>query len=155
MNSKERVLQRERERGRADALDLATRAADMTGTEIIVEESKVPQWREDADYSACVIGSPVSYNGQVYTLLQPHNAANYPDTNPETLPALWSITHTKDPKRAKPYLTPNGTSGMYMIDECCTESEHVYQSKIDNNVWEPSGYPDGWDDLGTIEKVQI
>lgn len=31
---------------------------------------------------------------------------------------------------------------------------HVYQSKIDDNSWSPSGYPDGWTDLGTIEEVQ-
>lgn len=35
-------------------------------------------------------------------------------------------------------------SSMYMKNDCCTENDHVYQSAIDNNVWPPSGYPDGW-----------
>ena len=63
------------------------------------------------------------------------------------LPALWSLQHTKDPERAEPYLAPNGQSGMYMTGECCTEGGHVWRSTMDNNVWAPSGYPDGWEEV--------
>ena len=69
-------------------------------------------------------------------------------------PALWSIRHTKDPKRAKPWLAPNGTSGLYELDECATENGHVYQNGHDNNEFSPSALPERWTDLGTIEEVQ-
>ena len=42
MNSKELVLSVMRAQGKADALDLRTRAATMDGTAIIAEEEKAP-----------------------------------------------------------------------------------------------------------------
>jgi len=146
------IINQQFERGRADALDLRDRAKDMDGTGIIAEERKVPQFDPSKDYSTWAIGSPVREGEQVFKLLQPYNAAHYTGT-PSTLPALWSICHTKDPVKAKPYLAPNGISGMYMLDECCTENGHVYCSKVDNNVYAPSAYAQNWDDLGEITVV--
>lgn len=154
MTSKERVLQRERDRGRAAALDLAFRAPDMDGTAIIAEQGNVPMWSEDAVYTVDHVGFPVQDGDQVYTILQPHIPANNPGMRPVNLPAIYSIKHTTDPKRAKPYIAPNGTSGVYMKGDCAVENGGVYRSKYDNNVWTPSGYAEGWEYLGTIEEVQ-
>ena len=145
MTSKERVLHRERQRGRADALDLAHRAPNMSGTEIIAEQEVIPAWREDAVYTTKHIGFPVQDNGQVYTILQPHTPAHNPGFRPANLPAIYSIKHTTDPKRAKPYMAPNGTSGAYMKGDCCIDSGVVNRSTIDNNVWSPVDYPAGWE----------
>ena len=131
--------------GKADALDFRTRAAALDGTTVIAEEEKAPDFDAKKDYSGWPVGAPVRYGEQVYKLLQPYNAADHPGTNPSTLPALWSITHTKDPKKAKPYVAPNGTSGLYETGECCTEGGKVYRSTIDNNSWTPTAYPDGWE----------
>lgn len=154
MNSKTRVLNRERARGRADALDLAARASAMDGTAIIAEEDHIPPWREDAAYTADMVGWPVTDDGQVYTILQAHTPANNPGSRPADLPAIYSIQHTRDPKRAKDWLAPNGTSGMYMAGDCAVDDGHVWRSSIDNNIWRPSEYPDGWEDLGTVEDIQ-
>ena len=152
MKNQELVLDVMRAQGKADALDLRARAAELDGTAVIAEEVKAPAWDSGKDYSSWPVGAPVTDARQVYKLLQPHNASHYPDTTPATLPALWSVCHTKDPSKAKPYLAPNGTSGMYMTDECCTDEGYVWRSKVDNNVWAPSGYPDGWEDLGPVEE---
>lgn len=154
MTSKERVLQRERNRGRLAALDLAKRAPEMDGTAIIAEEDHVPAWSEAAVYTAEMVGYPVRDNGQVYTILQPHTPAHNPGVRPADLPAIYSIKHTTDPAKAKPYMAPNGTSGVYNTGDCCTDAGHVHRSKIESNVWSPAAYPDGWEDLGTIEDVQ-
>lgn len=151
MTSKERVLSREQARGRADALDLAARASAMDGTDIIAEEDHIPPWREDAVYTADMVGWPVADGGQVYTILQAHTPANNPGSRPADLPAIYSIQHTRDSKRAKPWLAPNGTSGMYMTGDCAAEEGHVWRSLLDSNVWRPAEYPDGWEDLGTAE----
>ena len=143
-----------KEKGTADAADLRTRAADLDGTAVIAEESKVPDFVAGKDYSAWPVGAPVTDGGQVYKLLQPYDAASWPDQRPADLPALWSICHTKDPLKAKPWQAPNGTSGMYMLDECCTEGGHVWKSTMDDNVWAPSGYPQGWTDLGTVGEME-
>ena len=93
-----------KEQGKANALDLRNRAADMTGTEIIAEETKIPNYDNTKDYSDWPVGSPCESDGQVYCLLQPYNAANHPGTKPADLPAIWRVRHTADPLKAKPYI---------------------------------------------------
>lgn len=158
MTNQELILNVMRAQGKADALDLRARAPELDGTAIIAEESKVPQFDNDKDYSGWAIGSPVweDVDGerQIFTLLQPYNASHHPGSTPSTLPALWSIRHTKAPKQAKPWLPPNGTSGLYAKDECAVESGHVYRNNHDNNEFSPSAQPNLWTDLGTIEEVQ-
>lgn len=146
MTSKERVLQRERDRGRMAAKELQTRAPEMTGTEIIAEEGKVPAWNPEKDYSNWTPGWPVADEGQVWPLLQPHNAANYTG-RPSTLRALWGLAHTTDPAKAKPFMAPYGTSGLYMTGECCTENGGTHRSKVDNNPYAPSEYPANWEEV--------
>ena len=82
---------------------------------------------------------------QIFTLLQPHNASHYPGSTPSNTPALWSIRHTKDPSKAKEWLAPNGTSGMYMTGECCVDGGVVYRCLADNTVHRPTDYPQAWE----------
>lgn len=132
-----------RSQGREDALDLRGRAKDMDGTAIIAEEHKIPTW-EKKDYSAYPAGAPVQHEGQDYKIITPHDARNY-DGTPATLPALYSICHTKDASKAKPWQTPNGTSGMYMLDECYKEGETVYRCKQDNVIHNYNALPEVWE----------
>lgn len=91
------------------------------------------------------IGAPVRDGEQLYKLLQPYNASTWPDQRPADLPALWSICHTKDPSKAKEWLAPNGTSGMYMSGECCVDGGVVYRCLTDNTVHSPTDYPQAWE----------
>lgn len=164
MTSKERVLQREHDRGhpvgkvqgRADALDLAARAPELDGTAIIAEEQKIPAWSTAADYSNQKAGIPVQDEGQVWTLVQPHNAAHY-SGRPSSLRSLWGLAHTKDPAKAKPWVASYGTSGLYKLDECCTYpytdgTTHVFRNLYDNNEYPPLtlNVEDRWEDLGEV-----
>lgn len=157
IDNKTLILNIMREQGRADAINLRSRAKDMDPTAIIAEEDKVPMFVEGADYSQWPAGSPIGQmvDGelQIFTMITPINTANYPGITPNTERSLYSLCHTKDPKKAKPYVAPLGTSGLYTTNECCIENGHVYQNKIDNNSWTPSGYPAGWNNLGTVEEV--
>ena len=93
-----------RKQGRADALDLASRAPDMSGTAIIAEEDKIPAWSEKAVYTSSHVGFPVQDNGQVYQILMPHTPAHNPGSRPENLRAIYSLLHTTDPAKAKPWM---------------------------------------------------
>lgn len=141
--NREFVLSVWRDTGRADALSLRSRAHEMDGTGIIAEENKIPSWDGQKDYSGWAVGGPVTYNGNVFGLLQPHNASYYGGT-PETLPALWSPLHTKDPKRAKVWLAPNGTSGLYNEGECCVFGGAVWRCLHNDNPYSPADYPQWW-----------
>lgn len=129
--------------GRRQALELQDRAPTMTGTELIAEEGHMSAWDPAKDYSAWPAGWPVTDEGQVWTLLQPHNAAHYTG-RPSSLRALWGLAHTTDPAKAKPFVDPYGTSGLYMAGECCTENGGTYSSTRDNNPYAPSAYPAWW-----------
>lgn len=159
MTSKERVLQRERNRGRAAALDLAGRAHNMDGTAIIAEQDKIPAWREDATYTAAHVGFPVQDADQVFIILQPHRPANNPGMRPADLPAIYSRRNTSDPKLAKDWMAPYGESGRYLKGNCCRDGGFVWESGFDGqNTWRPTDVeltnPGLWIKLGTIEGVQ-
>lgn len=155
MNNKDMILNVMRAQGTADALDLRKRAANMTGTEIIAEREKAPDWDQTKDYTDWPAGSPIKHEGHTYGLIIPHNAAHQPpEARPSGLRALWSPHHTMDPKRAEPYIGPNGTSGLWSIGECCTENDHVWKNLYADNDFPPSALPERWEDLGTIEDVQ-
>ena len=155
------ILETMKGQGRFDARQLILAAPDMTGTELIAEEQKIPAWSATTDYSSQAVGSPVQDEGQVWTLITPHNAANY-SGRPSTLRALWGLAHTKDPAKAKPWVAPYGISGLYMVGECCTYVSpadslvHVLRNLFDNNEYPPFtlNVESRWEDLGTVEEVQ-
>ncbi len=131
--------------GRSDALKLREEAANLTGTEIIDREVSVPAFDPERDYSAWPVGSPVQDDGQVWLLIQPYNAAHYPQ-RPAELRALWGLAHTTDPKKAKAWVDPYGTSGMYMQDECYMDENGVVWRCLDNNVVYPASVlPEAWE----------
>lgn len=159
MTSKERVLERERSRGRMAALDLASRAPDMDGTDIIAEEDHIPAWREDAVYTSAMIDWPLRHNDQVYTLLQPHRPADNPGFYPADLPAIYGRQNTSDPKKAKDWMAPNGESGKYVYGNCCRDGGYVWRSRFTGqNTWRPTEVaetnPELWEKLGTVEEIQ-
>ena len=145
MTNKEFILSMVKEQGRANALDLRTRAKDMTGTAIIEEESKIPNYDNSKDYTGWAVGSPCIYEGQVYGLLQPYNAANYPDTTPANTPALWRVIHTTDPAKAKPYIKPTSTSDMYLKGECMLYTDGVVYRSLRDTVYSPEEYAEDWE----------
>lgn len=149
--TKDESLEIMRQRGKIDALDLQSRAPSMTGTEIIAEESKVPKFNPEKDYSSWKIGSPVIDENQVWLLIQPHNAAHFTG-RPAELRALWGLAHTKDPYKAKPWVEPYGTSGLYQIDECCIYNEKVWRNLYDNNEYPPEtlNVEDRWEEINLI-----
>lgn len=167
MTSKERVLQREQAKGipvglaqgKADALDLGQRAPNMDGTAIIDEESKIPQWRETGVYPT---GAAVKDEGQVYTLLMPHRAADNPGVRPANLRSIYDLRHTKDPKRAKYWVASLGVSGIWKVDECCTYINpadgllHVLRNLWENNEFPPYtlNVEDRHEDLGLASEIQ-
>lgn len=149
--TKDEILAHMKAKGKADALDLRSRAKDLDGTAIIAEEPKIPQFDPTKDYSTWAVGSPVweKIDGerQVFTLITPHNASYYPGSTPSNTRALWSLKHTKDAAKAKPWVAPLGTSGLYMVDEVCKHSAKLWRSKQDNNPYEPgvTGTEDFWE----------
>lgn len=131
--------------GRADALALRKEAANLSGTEIIAREYSIPAFDPQKDYSGWPVGSPVADEGQVWTLIQPHNAAYFAG-RPSELRALWGLAHTKDPAKAKPWVDAHGTSGLYKDGECYKdESGVVHRCKVAQTNFDAEAQPSAWE----------
>lgn len=150
--SKETILGVMKAQGKADAAALQARAADMTGTELYAEEDKLPAFR-----AACARMNMLeraagfvcrSTAGRVVKLLQPYDSTIYTQ-EPEELPAQWGFQWSTDPAKALPFVAIS--TSPYMKGDCCTEETEAgvrtYRSTIDNNVWAPSAYPQGWETI--------
>lgn len=147
--TKDEAIVKMKEKGADDAAALRRVANTMTGTEIIASEIAVPDFDATKDYSACPVGTPVADEGQVWTLIQPYNAANY-SGRPSTLRALWGLCHTTDPAKAKSWVDAYGTSGMYMKNECYKAADgKVYRCKQDNCVYDAAALPSAWEEVTT------
>lgn len=146
MESKEYVLDKMRDIGLKAAENLQTVAPELDGTAIIDREEDIPDFNPDKhQYLNWKSGGVVRDDGQVWQLKQPYDSTIYKD-HPNDMRAQWSLCHTKDPAKAKPFVPTQGDSGMYMKGECCIAKDgSVRRSKIDNNVWPPTEYPDGWE----------
>ena len=146
MDSKMFVLDNMRNIGLQSAEKLQRIAPDLDGTAIIDNEEYVPDFNPNKhQYLDWLTGEVVRDNGQVWQLIQPYDSKTYKD-RPENMRAQWGLCHTKNPKRAKPFVRPLGTSGMYMKDECYLDDDGVtvYIAKENNTVMTYDEYPDGW-----------
>ena len=148
MTSKEKVLKRERDRGRMAALEVQEKAPCMTGTELYAADDRIPQFVAAAKKQN-MLTRPVGFvckssAGRVVKLLQPYDSSIYTQ-EPEELPAQWGFVWSQDPDKALPFVAIS--TSPYMTGDCCTEGEGVYRSTMDNNVWAPSAYPAGWEQV--------
>ena len=134
--------------GRADALDLQERSSGLTGTELNAEEDKIPSFQA-AVKQKNMLDRPVGFvckssSDRVVKLLQVYDSNVYTQ-EPEELPAQWGFVWSDDPAKAKPFIALS--TSPYMTGNCCTENGTTYRSTIDNNVWAPSAYPAGWEEV--------
>ena len=131
--------------GKALATNLQERSSDMTGTELYAEEDYLPSFTQ-ALAKMNMKDRPVGFvckstAGRVVKLLQPYDSTVYTG-EPEEYPALYGFVWSTDPAKALPFVATS--TSPYNKGECCTEDGVVYISNMDNNVWSPSSYPQGW-----------
>lgn len=133
------------DKGLADAADLQERSGSMDGTALYAEEEKIPDFAAACDIMN-MLERPVGFvcrssAGHVVKLLQVYDSATYP-AEPEELPAQWGFVWSTDPAKAREFVAI--ATSPYMTDDCCTDNGVVYRSTMDNNVWRPTEYPQGW-----------
>ena len=148
MTNKEFVLETMKRSGKLAAQSIQTRSAEMTGTELNAETAYIPDFT-----AACkkmnMLNRPVGFvckssAGRVVKLLQVYDSTIYTQ-EPEELPAQWGFVWSDDPAHALPFVAIS--TSPYMKGNCCTEGENTFRSLIDNNVWAPSAYPQGWEQV--------
>lgn len=136
------------EEGRRQALELQQRSGSMTGTQLYAEDSLIPEFRAAKQTMNMLLRDPgficKSSAGRVVKLLQVYDSNVY-SQEPEELPAQWGFVWSQDPAKALPFVAMS--TSPYMKRDCCTENGTTFRSTIDYNVWAPSAYPAGWEDV--------
>ena len=134
--------------GLTQAQVLQEKAPDMTGTELYAQDVYIPEFQA-AKAAKNMLERTAGFvcrstAGRVVRLIQPYDSTIYTQ-EPEELPAQWGFAWSTDPAKALPFIEL--ATSPYMTGDCCTENGHVWRSTMDNNVWAPSGYPDGWEEV--------
>lgn len=149
MTNKELICDTLRRMGKTIASNLQANAENMTGTELNAEGDYLPSFVKACE-KMNMLERPMGFvckstAGRVVRLLQNYDSTVY-TAEPEELPAQWGFVWSTDPAHALPFVALS--TSPYNTDECCTEDGVAYRSKVDNNVYAPSAYPDGWEVCG-------
>ena len=147
MTSKERVLERERQRGRTAALEVQERSPDMTGTELNAVDDRIPRFRAAIENQNMLVRSAGfvcrSTAGRVVRLLQPYDSTIYTQ-EPEELPAQFGFVWSTDPTKALPFVSIS--TSPYAKGDCCLDKFGTpKRSIINNNIWSPDTNPEFWE----------
>ena len=144
--NKEELMEKMRENGMQDAQVLQEKAGSMTGIELNGKKEAIPDFTAAAAKMNMLereVGFVCkSSAGRVVKLLQVYDSSIY-TAEPEELSAQWGFVWSQDPAHALPFIALS--TSPYGKGDCCTENDIVYRSKIENNVWVPSEYAQGWE----------
>ena len=105
-----------------------------------------PKWQAGKEY---VVGDRVLYLGVLYKVLQAHTSQA--GWEPDIAPSLFAknlIVKDENGEQVDipEWVQPDSTNPYMTGDKVMFEGK-VYQSLIDNNVWSPSAYPQGWQEV--------
>ena len=151
MTSKERVLQRERDRGRMAAQAVQEAAPTMTGTELNAADDRIPRFAEAVKHKNMLnrkAGQEDGFvcrssAGRVVRLIQNYDSDVFTG-EPEELPAQFRFVWSHDPAKAQPFLA--SSTSYYNTGDCClNKAGQAVRSKIDVNTFAPDVNPEFWE----------
>ena len=103
-------------------------------------------------------GDTFNYNGEIYTVVQPHTSQKDWVPGVEETENLYTKTVSTSTEGTDAVLQefkqPTGGHDAYKPGDKVIYNNRVYESGIENNVWSPTDYPKGWKDLGPLEEYK-
>ena len=99
-----------------------------------------PEWKTNTAY---VIDEKIQYKKVLYRCLQSHTSQS--DWTPDVAVSLFARVLNPSPLIPE-WEQPESTNGYHKGDKV-RYKEHNYESLIDNNVWSPEAYPQGWKEI--------
>ena len=106
-----------------------------TDEQALEVQSLYPNWETDfKDGDTLTIGMRINYKDVLYKVLQTHQKQS--TWNPVDAPSLFAKVLNPDSNIIMEWEQPNSTNG-YMIGDKVIHNGIIYESLVDNNVWEP------------------
>ena len=109
-----------------------------------------PKWQVGKAYA---VGERVLYLGVLYKVIQAHTSQA--GWEPNIAPSLFAknlIVKDEEGEQVDipEWVQPDSTNP-YMTGDKVIFGGKVYQSVIDNNVWSPTDYPQGWEEVNEVK----
>lgn len=131
------------ERARELRKQIETNASSMDEETALNFVELFPAW--NGDNSSYAVGDRVRFNGELYKVLQAHTAQTA--WTPEAAVSLFArVLPGQDGTEIGDWVQPNATNPYSKGDKVRFEGK-IYESLIDGNVWSPSAYPAGWQEV--------
>ena len=120
-------------------------AQEGEDTEALDNQDLFPMWENDFDYTVDFKCQDFNNENELklYKCLQAHTSQS--DWRPKDVPALFVLMAY--PGEIPVFIQPTGAHDAYNTGDRVhfpTINDPVYESTIDNNVWSPTNYPQGW-----------
>lgn len=129
--------------------DLSTEQAEYQTSLMSVSDGAALKMQEyfpawDGNGKEYKTGDRVLYNGVLYKVLQNHTSQA--GWTPTDAPSLFAKVLTSTDGTILDWEQP-GSTNPYMAGDKVRYNGRIYESTIDNNVWAPDAYPQGWKDV--------
>ena len=106
-------------------------ATTLTDEQALAAPMLFPRWQQDTAY---VTGDRLYYEGVLYKVLQDHTSQN--SWTPNTAVSLYATVLIPNPEIIPDWVQPDSTNA-YSVGDKVRHLDKIWQSLIDNNVWEP------------------
>ena len=114
----------------------------LTDEQALAAPVLFPVWQAEVEYKA---GDRVRYDGKLYKVIQDHNSQlGWEPIVAASLFAVLLIDEETD--EILEWVQPDSTNAYSIGDKVLFEGA-TYESLIDNNVWSPADYPNGWKEI--------
>lgn len=118
--------------------ELNSITSTMTDEEAVERPVLFPNWTTGKSYT---VGTRVRYGGRIFKVLQAHTSQE--DWTPSRAPSLFAEVLTSEDGEPQEWQQPSSTNP-YLTGDKVIYNGLVYESLIDNNIWAPDAYPQGW-----------
>lgn len=123
---------------------------DLTDEQALEMPLLFPKWQAGKEYA---VGDRVLYLGTLYKVIQAHTSQY--GWEPDITPSLFAknlIVKDDDGEQVDiPEWEQPGSTNPYMKGDKVRFEGKIYQSLIDNNVWSPAAYPQGWEEVTEVK----
>ena len=123
---------------------------DLTDEQALEMPLLFPKWQANMQYE---VGYRVLYLGTLYKVIQAHTSQY--GWEPDITPSLFAknlIVKDDDGEQVDiPEWEQPGSTNPYMKGDKVKFEGKIYQSLIDNNVWSPAAYPQGWEEVTEVK----
>lgn len=121
-----------------------TEAVSLFAKVLISDPDVIPEWEKPSSTNPYMTGDKVTFNGKTYVSKIDNNV-----WSPTEHPRGWEEVVIPKPDVIPEWKQPDSTNP-YMTGDRVTFNGKTYVSKIDNNVWSPTDYPQGWEEVSSL-----